>query len=184
MPILPYTSVSISGYNSSPPSDDGSQTDSNRVAWSKHKTKLADPVKTLAETINTNILSAIGDLALPAWTAVTTTATVAESDWHTGLLQLGATPVNYPDPSTFEDGWHHWVFNGATDDITLQATATSFFIDFNGQAASGVSLVPGRGVMVFDTATVYLVIGLTSTATEILLPDNTNFIIANQMFGG
>jgi hypothetical protein len=115
LPITPYTSVSISGYNSSPPSDDGSQTDANRVQWSKHKTKLADPIKAHTEAVNTNILSAVASIALKDWTAVTTTATIAESDWNNGLLQLGSTPVNYPAPSTFENGWYNYVFNGATD---------------------------------------------------------------------
>jgi len=49
MPSNPFTSPTISGYNTSPPSDDGSQTSANRVEWAKHKTKLSDPVKTLAE---------------------------------------------------------------------------------------------------------------------------------------
>lgn len=54
----PYSSQSISGYNSSPPADDGSQTSANQLSWSKHKTKLADPIKTLAEAINTAVNTA------------------------------------------------------------------------------------------------------------------------------
>jgi len=54
----PYTSVSISNYNASPPVDDGSETTANQVAWDTIKTKLPDPIKTLAESINTNITSA------------------------------------------------------------------------------------------------------------------------------
>lgn len=55
-----YTPQSISGYNSSPPSDDGTQSSDNEVTWSKHKTKLGDPIKTLAEGINTQLVSAFG----------------------------------------------------------------------------------------------------------------------------
>ncbi len=51
----PYTSQTISGYNSSPPPDDGTQTVANQLSWAKHKTKLADPIKTLAESINTAV---------------------------------------------------------------------------------------------------------------------------------
>ena len=58
----PYTSQAISGYNTSPPSDDGSQTSSNRVEWAKHKTKLGDPIKTLAEAVNSQTLSAFSSL--------------------------------------------------------------------------------------------------------------------------
>lgn len=55
-----YTSQTISGYNASPPADDGSQVNSNKLEWAKHKTKLGDPIKTLSEAINTQLVSAFG----------------------------------------------------------------------------------------------------------------------------
>lgn len=64
MTTNPYTTQAISGYNASPPSDDGSQVAANRVEWAKHKTKLADPIKTLSEAINTAVLSAFGQLVV------------------------------------------------------------------------------------------------------------------------
>ena len=60
----PYTSVSISGYNTSPPPDDGSQTSANQLEWAKHKTKLGDPVKTGVESVNSNTNSAFGALVM------------------------------------------------------------------------------------------------------------------------
>lgn len=54
----PYTSQAISGYNTSPPADDGTQISANQIKWSNHKTKLADPIKTLAEAINTELTTA------------------------------------------------------------------------------------------------------------------------------
>lgn len=54
----PYTGQSISGYNITPPADDGSVVSSNKLEWDKHKTKLADPVKTFSEAINTAVTSA------------------------------------------------------------------------------------------------------------------------------
>ena len=55
MATNPFTAPSISGYNSSPPPDMGEQTSANEITWAKHKTKLADPIKTLVETAITNI---------------------------------------------------------------------------------------------------------------------------------
>ena len=55
----PYTEVSIANYNVTPPTDDGAATAGNTVEWAKHKTKLADPIKTLAETTQTNITAAL-----------------------------------------------------------------------------------------------------------------------------
>ena len=52
---MAFTKPTISGYNDSPPSNDGAQTASNQLGWDKHKEKLSDPVKTLAEEINDEI---------------------------------------------------------------------------------------------------------------------------------
>ena len=64
MPDNPYTSVAIAGYNASPPTDDGVQTSANQLEWDKHKTKLGDPLKTLAEAINASVLAAFGALVM------------------------------------------------------------------------------------------------------------------------
>lgn len=55
----PFTRpTAISGYNSTPPSDDGQQTTSNQVSWAKHKTKLTDPIKTFVEALEENVNTA------------------------------------------------------------------------------------------------------------------------------
>lgn len=184
MAVNPYTTQAISGYNSSPPPDDGSLTDANKVAWSKHKTKIGDPIKTLAEAVNSQALSAFNRLALETWTVSTTTATMAESDWHTGLLMLATGRVNYPDPSGLEDGWHNVVFNGSTGSIQLQATATSYFRALDGTLSSEVVMPPGQGAKVFNTATIYLAVGLSSTATApaVTAANDAGIMVAAQMF--
>lgn len=178
MAVNPYTSQSISGYNASPPPDDGSQVAANKVEWAKHKTKIGDPIKTLAEGINTQALSAINTLALKDWSIATTTATIAESDWHNGLLMTGGN-VNYPAPSSFENGWHNYVFNGATTSIGLRATATDYFRSLSGTLASGIDLDPGQGCEVFNTATVWVALGLGATTQQ---TEDQNFVVATQMF--
>jgi microcystin-dependent protein len=50
-----YTEVSVSGYNSSPPPDDGSTGSDNEITWSGIKTKLTDPIKTALDTTQDNI---------------------------------------------------------------------------------------------------------------------------------
>ena len=60
MPTNPYSSISISGYNSSPPPDDGSQTSANEVVWQKHLDKIGDPLKTLAEAIDAALVTSFG----------------------------------------------------------------------------------------------------------------------------
>lgn len=58
----PYSSVTVSGYNANPPSDDGTETSSNAVTWDNHKSKLGDPVKTAIESVNSNVNSAFSTL--------------------------------------------------------------------------------------------------------------------------
>lgn len=52
-----YSTTAISGYNAAPPPDDGSVTAANQLAWSKHINKIGDPLKTLAESINTKLVA-------------------------------------------------------------------------------------------------------------------------------
>lgn len=57
-----YTSVTVSGYNSGAPPDDGSTGSDNTLTWAKHKTKLGDPLKTAIEQVNTNLVSALNNV--------------------------------------------------------------------------------------------------------------------------
>ncbi len=59
-----YTSQSISGYNSSPPPDDGSQVASNQLEWAKHITKIGNPLKTLIEAINTELVTTFTEVCV------------------------------------------------------------------------------------------------------------------------
>ena len=52
-----YTTIASSGYNQSPPPDDGSTVSTNLEKWSDVKTKIGDPVKTLADAINTSLVA-------------------------------------------------------------------------------------------------------------------------------
>ena len=60
MPTNPYNTQSISGYNASPPDDTGAEVASNQLNWSKHIAKIGDPVRVLAQAINTQLLTAFG----------------------------------------------------------------------------------------------------------------------------
>ena len=60
-----YTPVTITGYNTSPPPDDGSTGTNNQLTWAKHKDKLGDPLKTAIESINTNVSAAFSSNSKP-----------------------------------------------------------------------------------------------------------------------
>lgn len=59
----PYTTVTISGFNATPPADDGTQVAANQLEWAKHIDKIGTPVKDLAEGINSQNISAFQALA-------------------------------------------------------------------------------------------------------------------------
>lgn len=175
MAVNPYSTQTISGYNASPPPDDGSQTSANKVEWAKHKEKLGDPLKTLAEGINSSILTAANTLALTDVSTLSAgTATIAETDWHNAILALATVGVYYPDPADFENGWHNDVFNGGAGPINLTSTATtSFRVD--GNTASGIEIAGGGSAHVINTATVYLVFHNRA-------PNDAELAIAAQIF--
>ena len=60
--MVTYSEVTVSGYNSSPPTDDGAETETNKVKWDTIKTKLNDPVKTALDSTQTNISAAVSSL--------------------------------------------------------------------------------------------------------------------------
>lgn len=92
----PYTAPSISGYNASPPEDDGSQTSTNEITWAGIKTKITDPIKTLAESDITNTTAAFEILNVTAGTATASKALVvdANKDIDLGTGDLTATIIN------------------------------------------------------------------------------------------
>jgi hypothetical protein len=87
-----YTEISVSGYDSSPPVDDGTVTESNRVQWSTIKTKLAGPLKTAVEALNTNIAAGI--------TTITTNLATANTNLTTGNTAYTTATSVLTAPST------------------------------------------------------------------------------------
>lgn len=142
-----YTSVSISGYNATPPSDDGTVSESNKVKWSTEKTKLTDPLKTAIESINTNLVSAF-DVS-PA--ALTTNTTLGTSHYGDPVQVSGAgVTLTLTDAATLGAGWYCEVINtDSTNTVTIgRATGTD---TINGTAAN-ISLLPYQAINIFVNA--------------------------------
>jgi len=53
----PYTPPTLSNYNANPPSDDGSQTDANEIAWVTHTDKIGDPLRNFSNAIDDAVLA-------------------------------------------------------------------------------------------------------------------------------
>lgn len=174
---LIYTTQTTSGYNSSPPPDDGSQTTANKVTWAYHKTKIGDPIKTLAEGINSQLLTGLALIALSPVTSLTASATMAEANWNTGQLKTATGGnLNLPAPSSLENGWTMFAYNGSAEEWHLVATASTSWRRRDGQTASEVILSPGTGIQIINTATCYIPIGLKPSMEDL------QAAVAYQMF--
>tara|TARA_R100001530_G_scaffold13727_7_gene12595 strand:- start:7556 stop:8569 length:1014 start_codon:yes stop_codon:yes gene_type:complete len=115
----PYTSVSISGYNATPPSDDGTVADSNKVNWSKHKDKLADPIKTLAESMDTNTLAAFVKRFGNAVTAFAADHTLVAGNEGAVLSFTGTRTLTLLPAATATGGFIFAVYRAGAGDITI-----------------------------------------------------------------
>jgi hypothetical protein len=71
-----YTPVTVSSYNATPPADDGTAVEGNRITWSGIKTKLGDPLKTAIESIDDNVAAAITTITTNLSTSTSTLTTV------------------------------------------------------------------------------------------------------------
>lgn len=181
-----YTTVSVSGYNSSPPADDGSVTEANKLKWSNHKIKLGDPLKTAIESINTKLVAALDYTPTTQTTNYTTTATDAE----TAILSTSGVTISLGDAASMGAGYRVAIKNasssgivtvgritsanqidGAASDITLQALESAVFV-CDGTHYYIVSGAYSRSYLV-PTGSVQAYIGTTAPTGWVLLDGNT-----------
>ena len=141
-----YTSQTATGYNASPPSDDGTAVSSNEVKWSFIKEKLADSVKDLADNINTELLTALDQKAIDKAIAFTTTAAGHN---QTINVTAGATQ-SLGDASTMGTGYIVTIKNSHTAAITVDLATGADTLD--GTAAGSVSLTPDAAMTFVTTA--------------------------------
>lgn len=165
----PYTSVAISGYNSSPPPDDGSESSANKVEWSKHVTKLADPVKTLSEGVNSAVVTAFAK-------GVNTDAGVSNQfsgsvafEWATATI---GTDIIAANASAIAVGTE----SGATSDTLQEITAT-------GVVSGSMLFLKQRNAteevnLIHATST-----GATATNPNIFLSGGADFLIDGRNKG-
>jgi hypothetical protein len=121
-----YTSNSASGFNATPPPDDGSVSEANKLKWSYIKTKLADPVKTLADDINTDLVTAL-DTSARAISASDSSA--ATDHWRTIQVNTASVTVTLADAATMAAGYIVTVANQSSGEITVALATAANTID-------------------------------------------------------
>lgn len=156
-----YSNTTVTGYNSSPPADDGTQSEANKVKWSTIKTKLGDPLDTFATNVDTNIDSAFD--RIEAGVEYQSFTTAGSADTYT--ITTGQTIT----PATGQI--LHVVFNAAnTGASTLNVDSDgAAAIQYDGAAlASGDLDTDGFYTLRYD-GTVWEIMNSLTTATTIPL---------------
>jgi hypothetical protein len=116
-----YSSQSAVGYNSSPPSDDGSTAATNRIFWATIKTKLADSIKTLAEGINSSLVSALDT----SCRSVAADDTAVAGD-HDRVIQVttASSSITLSDAATMAAGYMVSVHNASSGNVTVKRSGS------------------------------------------------------------
>jgi hypothetical protein len=158
-----YSSQTIVGYNATPPPDDGSQTAANELTWAKHKTKLGDPIKTLAEAINTALLAHTDESTLDIGSNTTTSL----ANHKRTLNVTGAFTITLADAATVAANYLVRVKNSHSAAITVDLDTPADTLD--GAAGGSISVPPGECIE-FGTnagADGYLVLSRVDDFTEV-----------------
>lgn len=136
-----YTTQSASGYNSSPPPDDGSVTAANKITWAKIKSALADAIKNLADGINSAIVNALNYTTTSTSGSYTTVA----GDNEALIEATGSITISLGDATTMAAGYRTEVYNKGTGSVTVGViTATDTLA---GRANGTVTLPPGASML-------------------------------------
>lgn len=160
----PYTSQSISGYNSSPPPDDGSTGADNLVTWAKHKTKLGDPIKTLAENINSQTSAAFAKVINTDASVRNSVAGSVAYSWATATI--GDSIVTPLSSAAF--------LSGATTDTVFEIKTSNVY---DGAILTLKTLSASDSItLVHATATG----AATATAANIYLGQQSNITLDSQ----
>ena len=121
-----YSSVSVSGYNASPPADDGSAVEANKVKWSTIKTKLPDPLKTAIESVNSNLVTTLNTSAR----AISASDSASATDhWKTIQVNTASVIVTLADAATMAAGYIVNVANQSSGNITVALASSGDTID-------------------------------------------------------
>jgi len=109
-----YSSNSTSGYNATPPPDDASTGADNQLTWAKHRDKLGDPIKNLADTINSDLVAHFDQGPVTKNSAFTTTA----AEYNTVIEVSGTTTISLGTATTMGKGYFVGVYNADSSLVT------------------------------------------------------------------
>lgn len=145
-----YTQPSISGYNSNPPEDDGSEVSTNEVKWQTHLDKIGDPLNTYAAAIDSAVNTAFGLVPFSTLSAITTTTSVTSSNRGTFYAATGTFTVTLPAVADATDTFTIHVANVGSGLITIDGASTE---TINGWES--ITIIPDGAATLITNGTVW-----------------------------
>ena len=133
-----YSAPTISGYNDTPPSDDGAKTVSNQIKWATHKNKLADPIKTYADAISSATDTAFGKIPFNSTETKSADYTITASDLGYLIACSNTITITLLAAATAGNGFNLAIRNDGSGVITVDGNASE---TINGNTT--VTLNPG-----------------------------------------
>mgnify|MGYP005817360219 CR=1 FL=1 len=137
-----FSTVSRSGYNASPPADDGTVAASNQVNWSKHKTKLSDPIADQVDSLQTALTSHFNQ----GPDAKSTNYTTVAGDYNKVLNVTAGVTISLISVASVSTGYRVYVYNSHSSAITVDLANSGDALD--GTTNGSVS-IPVKGALEF-----------------------------------
>jgi hypothetical protein len=144
-----YSSIASSGFDASPPADDGSQVAANLITWSGIKSKLASPLKTEIDAINSALVTAF-DYSVRQ---ITSSDNTVAAD-HMKCVEIAPTvttavTVSLGDATTMTNNYRVFVKNSSLVSQTVGRVTAGDTID----GATANFTLPPRSGAIFQTTT-------------------------------
>lgn len=142
-----YSTNAASGFDATPPPDDGTVSEANKVKYSTIKSKLATPVKNLADAIDSDLVT-----HFDVGPTVLTSNTTLGASHYNQIIQVSGSGVtlSLSDAATLGAGWYCRIVNTDTSNSITISRATGG--DTINAAASNFTLPANTTIDVFVIA--------------------------------
>lgn len=152
----PFTAPTLSGYNASPPADDGSATDANTIKWATHIDKIGDPLRTYAQAISSNVSTAFGKMFGNDFAEKTANYTVATSDQGKMIVATTAA-LTFTLPAAASAGSNFCVMvkNSSAGSLTIDGNSSE---TINGDTTLVLPYAGQSAILVCDSSSWYALV--------------------------
>lgn len=158
-----YPGVSISGYNSNPPPDDGTTVPTNQLQWNRDiKGKIGDPIDTAVTSMNTALLAAFGK-TISGGSVVKTATNYGASAADQGrniVATASSITITTPDATSVLSPFVFAVNNQSTGTIAI-AGANPVSGQQNVDGIASQTLGAGRGIILWTDGSNWFTSGFT-----------------------